>query len=64
MQGMEVLKSLTGVGTTLKGRLLFFDGEEMVFDTVNVKRRPSCPDCGDLKDHADLHPDQGGTERG
>jgi molybdopterin/thiamine biosynthesis adenylyltransferase len=64
MQGMEVLKSLTGVGTTLKGRLLFFDGEEMVFDTVNVKRRPSCPDCGDLKDHADLHPVQGGTERG
>jgi molybdopterin/thiamine biosynthesis adenylyltransferase len=48
MQGMEVLKFLTGVGTPLKGRLLFFNGEEMAFDTVNVKRRPSCPDCGDM----------------
>ena len=48
MQGMEVLKFLTGVGTPLKGRLLFFNGEEMAFDTVNVKWRPSCPDCGDM----------------
>jgi len=48
MQGMEVLKFLTGVGTTLKGRLLFFNGEEMTFDTITVKRRPSCPDCGEM----------------
>ena len=48
IQAMEVLKSLTGVGTTLKCRLLFFDGNDMSFSSFNVKRTPSCPDCGSL----------------
>jgi molybdopterin/thiamine biosynthesis adenylyltransferase len=47
-QAMEVLKFLTGSGTNLKGRLLFFDGEEMTFNSVEVKRNPACPDCGHL----------------
>jgi adenylyltransferase/sulfurtransferase len=46
LQAMEVLKFLTGVGTTLEGRLLICDGEEMSFDCVNVGRAPSCPECG------------------
>ena len=46
IQAMEVLKFLTGVGTPLKGRLLVFDGEEMTFNSANVKRTPSCPECG------------------
>jgi adenylyltransferase/sulfurtransferase len=46
IQAMEVLKFLTGVGTPLKGRLLVFDGEEMTFNSVNVKRAPSCQECG------------------
>ena len=48
VQAMEALKYLTGVGTTLKGRLLIFDGEEMDCNSVNVKRSPSCPECGGL----------------
>jgi len=48
IQAMEVLKFLTTVGTNLKGRLLVFDGEEMTFDLLTVRRRPSCPDCGSL----------------
>ena len=48
IQAMEVLKFLTMVGTNLKGRLLVFDGEEMTFDLLTVRRRPSCPDCGSL----------------
>jgi len=48
IQALEVLKHLTGVGTTLKGRLLFFDGEEMAFSTFNVSRTPDCPVCGRL----------------
>ena len=48
VQAMEALKYLTGVGTCLKGRLLIFDGEEMDFNSVNVKRSPSCPECGGL----------------
>lgn len=48
IQAMEALKYLTGVGTTLKGRLLIFDGEEMDFHLVEVKGSPSCPECGGL----------------
>ena len=48
VQAMEALKYLTGVGTNLKERLLIFDGEEMGFNSVNVKRSPSCPECGGL----------------
>jgi molybdopterin/thiamine biosynthesis adenylyltransferase/molybdopterin converting factor small subunit len=46
IQAMEVLKFLTGVGTPLKGRLLVFDGEEMTFNSVNIKRASSCQECG------------------
>ena len=50
IQAMEVLKFLTGVGTPLKGRLLVFDGEEMIFTSANVKRMPSCQECGSITD--------------
>jgi len=49
VQVMETLKFLTGVGTLLKGSLLLFDGEDLSFSTVKVKRSPSCPDCGHLE---------------
>jgi adenylyltransferase/sulfurtransferase len=46
IQAMEVLKHLTGIGTTLKGRLLLFDGEQMEFTIIQVNRMPACPTCG------------------
>jgi len=46
LQAMEALKTLTGIGTTLKERLLVFNGEDMEFESVSVKRMPSCPECG------------------
>ncbi|MCK5429099.1 MAG: HesA/MoeB/ThiF family protein [Anaerolineales bacterium] len=46
MQAMEALKFLTGIGTTLKGRLLIFDGEDMSYTSLDVRRVPSCPECG------------------
>ena len=49
LQAAEVLKYLTGDGTTLKGKLLIIDAGEMFFNTVNVERQPSCPECGGLK---------------
>lgn len=49
IQALEALKFLTGVGTNLKGRLLFFDGAGMTVAEVGVKRTPSCPDCGTLE---------------
>jgi molybdopterin/thiamine biosynthesis adenylyltransferase len=48
IQAMEALKYLTGIGTTLKERLLFFDGEDMSFSLLKVRRSDSCPDCGHL----------------
>jgi len=46
-QVAEVLKHLTGVGTTLKGKLLIIDAEDMFFNSVKMERNPSCPDCGE-----------------
>lgn len=48
LQAMEVLKFLTGTGSTLKNKLLIFDGEDMTFISVDVERAPACPDCGSL----------------
>ncbi len=52
LQAMETLKYLTGIGECLKGRLLIFDGDNMSFETIKVKRRPGCSVCGfDQADH-------------
>ena len=48
IQAMETLKYLTGVGTTLKGTLLVFDGEDMTFTPLKIEREPACPACSDL----------------
>jgi adenylyltransferase/sulfurtransferase len=48
IQAMEVLKYLTGVGTTLKGTLLLIDWEEMTFTSLSVERSPACPECRGL----------------
>lgn len=48
IQAMEALKYLTGIGPALKNRLLIFDGEDMTFLSVNLQRRPNCPECGHL----------------
>lgn len=48
VQAMEVLKYLTGMGASLRGRMLIFDGEEMIFQDVCLERVASCPACGTL----------------
>lgn len=48
IQSMEALKFITGVGTTLKGRLLLIDGECMQFSSLNLRRVEACPDCRGL----------------
>jgi len=47
LQAMEVIKLLLGVGQTLTGRLLLFDGLEGRFRQVSASRDPNCPVCGD-----------------
>jgi molybdopterin/thiamine biosynthesis adenylyltransferase len=47
IQATEAIKLITGVGDPLVGRLLIFDAMEMDFQTVKVRRDPTCPVCGD-----------------
>lgn len=48
LQVMEAIKLVTGIGRLLVGRMLFASGEEMAFETVEVKRNIKCPVCGGL----------------
>lgn len=48
LQAMETLKYLTGTGSVLKNRLLIFDGTDMTFAPIEIRRRPDCPICSNL----------------
>lgn len=45
LQAMEAIKYITGVGELMAGRLLLFDGNDMRFSEVRIKRNPHCQDC-------------------
>ena len=45
MQAAEALKLLSGVGTSLAGRLQMLDGRSMEWNEVKVPRDPACPVC-------------------
>ena len=47
VQAIEAIKLLLGIGDTLVGRLLIFDALAMGFQTVQLRRDPHCPMCGD-----------------
>ena len=46
VQAAEAIKVLLGIGTTLRGRLLFIDALEMEWRSVRLRRDPACPLCG------------------
>lgn len=46
IQAAEAYKIITGQGTTLKNKILLFDGLEMEFNVINLERNPDCPICG------------------
>ncbi|RZL91087.1 MAG: molybdopterin-synthase adenylyltransferase MoeB [Variovorax sp.] len=46
LQASEALKLLAGIGPSLAGSLLMFDGRRTAFDTLKVARDPGCPVCG------------------
>jgi adenylyltransferase/sulfurtransferase len=46
LQALEALKVLLGVGDTLIGRLLVFDGLAHEWRTLKLQRDPECPTCG------------------
>ncbi|WP_276255423.1 SAMP-activating enzyme E1 [Halomontanus rarus] len=47
IQATEVVKHLLGEGDLLEGRLLIYDAMGLSFETVDVRRNPDCPVCGD-----------------
>ena len=56
-QAVEALKELLGIGKSLSGYLLIYDGLDTTWRKVRVRPDPSCPLCGeaatihDLKEH-------------
>jgi adenylyltransferase/sulfurtransferase len=47
VQATEAVKVLLDAGEPLAGRLLFYDAMGMTFETVEYRRNPDCPVCGD-----------------
>ena len=47
MMAFETIKLLLGIGEPLIGKLLIFEGVDMSFRKVNLRRNPKCPLCGD-----------------
>jgi molybdopterin/thiamine biosynthesis adenylyltransferase len=45
LQAHEALKLIAGIGTSLVGQLLMFDGRSTRFDTVRIARDPQCGVC-------------------
>ncbi len=49
LQATEVIKYLTGIGEILTDQLLMYDGLNLEFTKLEVKRDPNCQHCGHLK---------------
>jgi adenylyltransferase/sulfurtransferase len=47
LMAFETIKYVLDIGEGLAGRLLLFEGMDMSFRTVNLRRNPDCPLCGD-----------------
>ena len=47
-QALEAMKLIVKAGETLTGRLLLIDGLTMNVKTLNFKKNPGCPTCGNL----------------
>lgn len=49
IEATEAIKLITGVGETLIGRLLVYDGLYMTFEQMTIRKDPACAVCG--KEH-------------
>lgn len=47
MQSLEAIKLITGIGTPLIGRMLYFDALKTKFREFQLTKDPACPLCGD-----------------
>ncbi len=49
IEATEVIKYLTGIGELLTDKLLIYDGLNLEFTKLGIKRDPDCQHCGHLK---------------
>jgi molybdopterin/thiamine biosynthesis adenylyltransferase len=54
IEAAEAVKIITGVGETLKNRLIIFDALDMDFRVTDVRRDTNCPLCGQNPSIRDL----------
>lgn len=47
IQAIETIKLLTGLGSSLAGRLLLFDALAMEWNEFRLRKDPDCPVCGE-----------------
>lgn len=47
LQALEAIKVILGIGETLSGRILTFDGLGLTFRDLKWKKRQGCPLCGE-----------------
>ncbi len=45
IQAAEAVKVLTGLGNTLKNKILLFDSLEMDFNIIDIEKNSQCPTC-------------------
>ena len=49
IQAMEAMKVIMAIGEPLIGRLLLLDGLSMEWNTMTLRKNPSCPSCGKVR---------------
>ncbi|NQU59013.1 MAG: molybdopterin-synthase adenylyltransferase MoeB [Rhodospirillales bacterium] len=54
LQATEIIKELLGIGDSLAGALLIYEGLSSEFRKITVKADPGCPLCGDSPSITDL----------
>jgi adenylyltransferase/sulfurtransferase len=57
IQTTEAIKVITGIGEPLIGSLMIYDGLEMSYRKIKVRKDPSCPICSDQPTQTALLPD-------
>jgi adenylyltransferase/sulfurtransferase len=49
IQAAEVIKYIVGIGELLTNKLLIYDGLNLKFTELKVKKDPNCEHCGHLE---------------
>ena len=57
IQTTEAIKVITGIGEPLIGSLMIYDGLEMSYRKIKVRKDPNCPICSDHPTQTALLPD-------